>query len=83
MLAPPGDVGTVNNFGGLCVVKDELVAYGFCFMCRVDANDIVHARLSELTELQHKAIAGLIFVDPPPLTSAAWRALAKKALETR
>jgi hypothetical protein len=63
----------------LCVADDELVVYVPCFMCRIPTGDLVRARLSELTEAQHRAIAATLGADPPPLSPAAWRALAKSA----
>jgi hypothetical protein len=65
--------------GSLCVADDELIVYAPCFMCRMPTGDFVRARLSELTAPQHKAIAQLLGIKPPPLSAAAWRAVAKAA----
>ncbi len=80
------DIGRqIESMGGgsLCVAEDELIVYAPCFMCRMPTGDLVRARLSELTAPQHKAIAQLLGLNPPPLSAAAWRAVAKSARPTR
>ena len=75
----------VESMGGgsLCIADDELIVYVPCFMCRMPTGDFVRARLSELTAPQHKAIAKLLGLNPPPLSAAAWRAVAKAARPAR
>lgn len=71
-----------NGFArGLCVVGDELVVSTRCYMCRLmDAGEVAHARLSELTPEQSAFLSRLIGASPPP-DASGWRALAARAAE--
>ena len=70
-----------RNSGGpsaACVSGDHLVIVSNCVMCRrIDAGQVIHAKLSELTSPQHARLAQVIGVPPgrAPRTAEAWRAL--------
>lgn len=61
-----------------CVSGDHLVIVSSCVMCRrIDAGQVIHAKLSELTPPQHARLAQTLGVPPEraPRTAEAWRAL--------
>jgi hypothetical protein len=78
---PPVDLRDARAFAmdSICVTDDELILFSRCLMCRTLTGDLVRARLSDLTVAQHKAIANLASLNPPPLSAAGWRAVAKAA----